>query len=320
MKHTNRWLALFVIMAVSCLCGCSKSETAVVTEPTVMVETEPATTAVPVEEKEGDLLPWENGGKKPEEYTWAEYEALTVYQKEAFFDSFGSSVEFDAWMSRVTGSSVIEPMPWEDGGKQPKEYTWAEYEVLTTLQKEAFFDSFENDEAFDDWMRLVAGRNETVETKTEQMLWEKDGKQPEEYTWAEYKDLTASQKEEFFDSFASAEAFDDWMNRESSTGKQMPWEKGRKQPEEYTWAEYQALSASRKEAFYDSFESADAFDAWMNRVTSGTEKMPWENGGKQPENYTWAEYEALTVFQKEAFFDSFDDVKDFESWLTANQN
>jgi len=103
----------------------------------------------------------------------------------------------------------------------------------------------------------------------------------------------------------------------------MPWEKdGSKQPKDYTWAEYNALTALQKEAFYDSFESAEAFDNWMNRANGGqnpTGTMPWEKGGKQPKDYTWAEYNALTPLQKEAFFDSFDDLDDFDAWLTKNQ-
>ena len=322
MNCTKRWFVLAMIITVVCLCGCSKTEMADITEPTVMEATEPAATAVPAEETAEDVLPWEKGGKQPEEYTWAEYEVLTVPQKEAFFDSFENSGEFDAWLSRVSESEPVseyEKMPWESGGKQPEEYTWAEYEALTVPQKEAFFDSFESAGAFHEWENRVGENSEDAGTGN--MPWEKGGKQPEEYTWAEYKALTAQRKEAFFDSFESVEAFDEWMNRvTASETEKMPWEKGGKQPENYTWAEYEALTALQKETFFDSFESAEAFDKWMNRVTaSETEKMPWEKGGKQPKNYTWAEYEVLTALQKEAFFDSFEDVSDFEAWLTANQ-
>ena len=278
-----------------------------------------------------DVMPWEkDGGKQPKEYTWAEYEALTNTQKEAFFDSFGNAEAFDNWKQRVTGnggSAETEQMPWEDGGKQPKKYTWAEYEALTPLQKEAFFDSFGSVEAFDNWKQSVTGNGGSVEK--EEMPWENGGKQPEDYTWAEYERLTAIQKEAFFDSFDNAADFDRWMNQATGTGEssgteKMPWENGGKQPEKYTWEEYEALTPLQKEAFFESFDDADDFDRWMNQATgtggsSGTEKMPWENGGKQPEKYTWEEYEALTPLQKEAFFESLEDMGVLDAWIADNQ-
>ena len=224
---------------------------------------------------ETELMPWENGGKQPEEYTWDEYEALTAVQKEAFFDSFDNADEFDKWMDRVTGNSgpadstETEQMPWENGGKQPEEYTWDEYEALTPAQKEAFFDSFDSADDFDKWVNRVTGNGGSADsTETEKMPWENGGKQPEEYTWDEYEALTPAQKEAFFDSFDSADDFDEWMNRAKENSdtaeiENMPWENGGKQPEEYTWEEYEALTPAQKEAFFESFEDTDAFDAWL---------------------------------------------------------
>lgn len=279
---------------------------------------------------EAERMPWENGGKQPKDYTWAEYEALTPLQKEKFFDSFESAADFDNWQNRANGntnSPEAEKMPWENGGKQPEDYTWAEYEALTPVQKEAFFDSFESTSAFDTWMNNAKGNTES--DKTDKMPWENGGKQPKDYTWAEYEALTPAQKEAFFDSFDNASGFDAWMNSakgnsESVETDKMPWENGGKQPKDYTWAEYVALTPLQKEAFFDRFESPAAFDAWMNKVkdntgSAETDKMPWENGGKLPKDYTWSEYEALTPLQKEAFFDSFEDSADFDAWLDANQ-
>lgn len=358
MKHTNKCLAFLMILAVLCLCGCSKSVKPDKVEEQIeetlqpgensskqpkdytwaeyeaMTEQEKAVFIASFESAEAfenwknsvtgtsevETMPWEGGGKQPAEYTWAEYEALTVSQKEAFFDSFGSTVEFDAWMSRATGTSEVETMPWEAGGKQPKEYTWAEYEALTASQKEAFYDSLGSSVEFDNWMSRVTG-TATIET----MPWEAGGKEPAEYTWAEYEALPASQKDAFYDSFEGAEAFENWKNGVTgSNGASLPWEEGGKDPSEYTLAEYEALNASLKEAFYDSFESSVEFDAWMSRATGSDETssdaaMPWEKAGKEPSEYIWAEYEALTASQKEAFYDSFADVNDFEAWLNANQ-
>ena len=78
-------------------------------------------------------LPWEKGGKRPDEYTLEEYEALSAFEQDAFFESFDSVDDFDRWMTRVYGNEVI---PWEDpGAKQPNEYTWEEYEALSEAMK-----------------------------------------------------------------------------------------------------------------------------------------------------------------------------------------
>ena len=66
-------------------------------------------------------------------------------------------------------------------------------------------------------------------------------------------------------------------------------------------------------AFQNSFESFEEFEVWMKKVngdTSETEEnieleLPWENGGKQPSEYTWEEFEALEGGQQIAFQDSF---------------
>jgi len=307
-------------------------------------------------------MPWEkSGAKQPKDYTWDEYESLTTIQKEAFYDSFKSAVNFDKWLNRVNGKvdsensdsenvgdEAKDQMPWEkSGAKQPKDYTWNEYESLTAHQKEAFYDSFKGTDDFDKWVKRVngngdsdnAGDENTGSGDMELMPWEDGGKQPEDYTWKEYKDLTALQKEAFFESFDSTEDFDSWMSRvtgensaeDAETDKNgsedmepMPWEEDDKQPEDYTWEEYKGLTALQKEAFFESFDSSEEFDEWMNEVRGNSkfeeiELMPWEEGGKQPEEYTWKEYKALTALQKEAFYESFEDIEAFDEWLTMNQ-
>ena len=41
--------------------------------------------------------------------------------------------------------------PWENGGKAIEEYTWEEFEALSTELKDAFFNAFESVEAFESW-------------------------------------------------------------------------------------------------------------------------------------------------------------------------
>ena len=70
-------------------------------------------------------------------------------------------------------------------------------------------------------------------------------------------------------------------------------------PKDYTWAEYAALTNKQKAAFAD-YLGASGFQDWLNRVQGQKETVyPWEKpGAKQPEDYTWEEYSALTEAQK----------------------
>ena len=86
--------------------------------------------------------PWENGGKQPVEYTYEEFLALTPGQQMAFQNSFGSLEAFDEWLQNAQGM-VTEELPWENGGKQPSEFTYAEFEALSPAQQIAFQKSFQ---------------------------------------------------------------------------------------------------------------------------------------------------------------------------------
>ncbi len=97
----------------------------------------------------------------------------------------------------------------------------------------------------------------------------------------------------------------------------LPWENGGKQPEKYSYEEFEALSPVLQEAFVESFESVQAFEEWEKKSGySATQEVeiPWENGGKKPEKYTIEEFEALSGPQQEAFAESFDSVDAFEQW------
>lgn len=278
--------------------------------------------------EEPERLPWEEGGKQPAEYTWAEFEALTAGQQMAFQNSFGSIDAFDVWLQKAqavdSDTSTETDLPWENGGKQPSDYTWAEFEALTAAQQMAFQNSFGSVEAFDAWLQKA--QTEDSDTSTESDLpWENGGKQPSDYTWAEFEALTAAEQMAFQNSFGSIEAFDAWLQKaqaDDSVETDMPWENGGKQPADYTWAEFEALTAAEQMAFQNSFGSIEAFDAWLQKAQADeSEKidLPWENGGKQPVEYTWAEFEALTGEQQIAFQKSFGSIDDFDKWLTANQ-
>ncbi|MBE5867332.1 MAG: hypothetical protein E7293_00010 [Lachnospiraceae bacterium] len=255
--------------------------------------------------QEDALLPWESGGKQPVEYTWEEYEALSDFLKDAFFESFEVADDFDMWMRIAMGG---EALPWEDGGKQPVEYTWEEYETLSENQKMEFQKSFKDIVAFDNW--LMGAQNNAL------LPWEEEGIQPSDYTWEEYEALSDFLKDTFFESFENVKDFDRWMTS-AMESIIPPWENGGKQPSDYTWEEYELLNMDQQIEFQKCFEDINAFDNWLIEAQENA-VLPWDDGGKQPFDYTWKEYEALTDFQKDAFFESFESISDFDNWYAAN--
>ena len=108
----------------------------------------------------------------------------------------------------------------------------------------------------------------------------------------------------------------------ATTDEQMvlPWEKGGKQPAQYTYEEFEALSPVLQEAFVESFESADDFREWeknsgyVDPDASVKTELPWEKGGKKPEDYTIEEFNDLSGPQQEAFVESFGSADAFEKW------
>ena len=45
--------------------------------------------------------------------------------------------------------------PWENGEKEPSEYTWEEFLALDDNPKEAFVESFANPSDYDKWLEKV---------------------------------------------------------------------------------------------------------------------------------------------------------------------
>lgn len=251
-------------------------------------------------------FPWENGGKKTSEYTWAEYEALPDNMKNAFYDSFESTELFAAWVNRVhpevnnSGKTDDDP---SDDDKTDGDNT----NDNNTNDNNTNGDKTDGDKTNDD---KTDDGNDTTEKK------------PSDYTWEEYLALSDDEKNTFRDKFESQEEFSEWLLRvQPDTDTLIPWENGGKQPSEYSWDEYNALSKEQQEAFYKSFESHEDLLLWYNRVQPGsgvTSDLPWENGGKQPSEYTWEEVQAMPEEMQEEFFNSFDSMEEFEKWLIKN--
>lgn len=105
----------------------------------------------------------------------------------------------------------------------------------------------------------------------------------------------------------------------------LPWEDSGKQPEEYTWEDFEALDAGQQIAFQDAFTEEDGFDQWLqkNEPVPDSEEIkmecPWENGGKQPEEYTWEEFTALDGELQILFQSSFKDTDGFAKWLEVHE-
>ena len=95
-----------------------------------------------------------------------------------------------------------------------------------------------------------------------------------------------------------------------------------KQPSQYTWEEYLAMTAEQQLEFQKSFGSTEVFDAWMeNAMREDTlVECPWdEPGAKQPEEYTWEEFEALSGDQQIVFQTALGE-DGFAAWLEQAQS
>ena len=261
-------------------------------------------------------IPWEDKNvkepKQPEDYTLEEYEDLEDPQQLAFRVWLGNE-EFEAWLLEV--QTPKEENPWEKpGAKQPKDYTWEEFQALTIAQQVAFQNHL-GEKGFQTWL-------DKIQKELNKNPWEKPGaKQPEDYTFADYEALTAAQQMAF-QKHLGAEGFEAWLNKVQGQEQPAanPWEvPGAKQPADYTWAEFEALTAAQQMAFQNYLGEA-GFEAWLNKVQDQAEANPWEvSGAKQPADYTWAEFEALTAAQQVAFQKYLGEAG-FEVWLNKVQD
>ena len=270
-------------------------------EPEETLESEPAET-----EENAQRMPWEaDGAKQPEEYTLEEYEGLTADQRKAFRNYLGSA-GYAAWLEQAEEAIEPEEIPWnKSGAKQPKDYSWAEYQALSEKQKKAFMEHL-GPQGLENWL-------EKTQNSQTANPWEQPGaKKPNQYSWAEYQALTQKQKEAFAAYLGSA-GFQSWLNGGQVVNDVHPWEKpGAKRADRYTWEEYEALTSAQKKAFRNHLGTG-GFEAWLEKVQE--EESPWEeSGAKQPGDYTWEEYLALNATQKNAF-QEYLGARGYEQWL-----
>ena len=151
-------------------------------------------------------------------------------------------------------------------GKHLTSYTWDEFAALTPEEKDAFADSFASADEFFQWIDTVYPTEATQNNPT--FPWEDGGKSPEEYTYSEFLALSAEEQSAFANTFANANAFTAWQKSalENDDTLELPWENGGKQPAEYTWDDFLALSDIEKDIFYLAFPNTDAYHQWLDLV------------------------------------------------------
>ena len=206
-------------------------------------------------------------------------------------------------------------MPWEaPSAKQPVFYTWEAYQMLTEEQQKAFRE-YLGTEAFKAWM-------EYVQEQTTKNPWDDpNAKQPADYTWEEFEALTPEQEILFQNSFESLADFDIWLQSAQSQQNAPTVDLGDKSIWDFTWTEFENMSVEEQMAFQYTFESPEDFDRWLQEAQGNTGsfgELPWERDGRRPEDYTWAEFEALSPEHQIIFQSSFATEDGFEQWLMAN--
>lgn len=208
---------------------------------------------------------WNEPGKLPSEYSWEEYSSLTEEKKEAFFRWFESKDAFESWMDGAKPEETTPVVPaWNEQGKTPDAYTWAEYQALSPEQQDAFYLWFSSKDAFESWMTAA----KPVQTEPSEPSWTTPGKTPKEYTWEEYQALSPEEQDAFYLWFDSMDAFEVWMEaaKPKETVPTASCNKSGKTPDEYSFDEYQTLTPEEQDLFYQWFPSKDAFEAWLDQA------------------------------------------------------
>lgn len=221
---------------------------------------------------------------------------------------------------RNVWESIGEKESLAGKNKSFEKCTWEEYQAMSLEEQDAFYQKFESAEDFTVWMEAKKPDEEPIPD----LNWKNHKKQPDTYTWEEYQGLSQEDQDAFFHWFASKEEFEAWKEAAKPVEniEVIKWDDSQKQPGEYTWEEYQVLNANEQEAFYQWFESLEDFEKWMKAVKPDENQTPdlnWNKPGKQPNEYTWNEFQKLSLEEQDAFFLWFETVEDFEEWREINE-
>lgn len=201
--------------------------------------------------------------------TWDAFVKLSPEEQDAFFLEFDTPADFAEWMENAKGEETTVGddlnLPWENGGKAPQEYLWDEFQSLSPLLQEMFFESFATQDAFEEWMERARNGETIADTTDSQSTFFEN---PDTYTYEQFMSLTEDEQEIFVDSFETYDDFLNWMANVQPQGTEsddvLPWEREGRSPSEYTMEEFQELTPELQETFFDSFHSPEAFEQWMN--------------------------------------------------------
>ncbi len=150
---------------------------------------------------------------------------------------------------------------------------------------------------------------------------------PEDFTWEEYHALTPEEQAVFPDYFDSYDEYIKWyddvyedISKYEEISINDDFLNG-KYPEHFTWEEYQALTSEEQAMFPDCFYSLDEYKRWYESVQediSNYEEISINDdflNGRNPEDFTWEEYEALTTEEQAMFPDYFDSYDEYLQWM-----
>lgn len=160
------------------------------------------------------------------------------------------------------------------------------------------------------------------------ILFEKDA---QSYTWEDYQKLSAEEKATFPDKFNTMDEYNEWYSKVSSASNVDNFDnnddkqvtkvtdiniKGKK-ASDYTWDDYQKLSNDEKAVFPDYFESMEAYKDWYKKAKEEAGKNNIDLAGKKAEEYTWKDYEKLSLDEKAVFPDYFKSMDEYYKWYES---
>lgn len=248
---------------------------------------------------------WPKPEQENGDWTVMDYNAMTPSQQESFRNSFDSHEDFLEWQSMQTERAL----PWELENRDPADYSFEEYDALDPELKQLFTDSFLSLQGFEAWLAA----NQPGEVLL--LPWELNGVVPREYTLEDYEALSLREKEAFKATFSSTEAFEAWLSQKTGVDEIIhPWAEQGVDPKDYPYEEFALLTAEQKNAFIAAFPSLEEFEAWLS-ASKPAEDTGGLQDSKPVEEYTWDEFEALSVDEKNAFIERFPSIEQFEAWM-----
>lgn len=86
-----------------------------------------------------------------------------------------------------------------------------------------------------------------------------------------------------------------------------------------TLEDYDAMDPEEKEAFANGFASVEEFKQWYQEAELAAQGMTIDLEGRNPNEFTWEEFAALTPEQQAMFPNYFDSPEEFDKWYAQAQ-